>query len=166
MIDQVSREKGVEREILIKALEEAVKAAARKKGVFHRLFSSFSARLKICFTSPALSLREGRNESFPFAIIFGALSKSAKKSRLRNLYAVNIPNSKTRPWRRTLERNDWLNWLPRESGRLALRSIATIRSVSMTLAISISIGHRVVQASHEAQNQTEGDSRSVESWPK
>ncbi|NQT56014.1 MAG: transcription termination/antitermination protein NusA [Desulfobacteraceae bacterium] len=31
MIDQVSREKGVEREILIKALEEAVKAAARKK---------------------------------------------------------------------------------------------------------------------------------------
>ena len=31
MIDQVSREKGVEREVLIKALEEAVKAAARKK---------------------------------------------------------------------------------------------------------------------------------------
>ncbi len=31
MIDQVSREKGVERETLISALEEAVKAAARKK---------------------------------------------------------------------------------------------------------------------------------------
>ena len=31
MIDQVIREKGVEREVLIKALEEAVKAAARKK---------------------------------------------------------------------------------------------------------------------------------------
>ncbi len=31
MIDQVSREKGVEPEILIKALEEAVRAAARKK---------------------------------------------------------------------------------------------------------------------------------------
>lgn len=31
MIDQVSREKGVEREVLIGALEEAVKAAARKK---------------------------------------------------------------------------------------------------------------------------------------
>ena len=31
MIDQVSREKGVEREVLISALEEAVKAAARKK---------------------------------------------------------------------------------------------------------------------------------------
>lgn len=31
MIDQVSREKGVEPDILIKALEEAVKAAARKK---------------------------------------------------------------------------------------------------------------------------------------
>jgi transcription termination/antitermination protein NusA len=31
MIDQVSREKGVEREVLIKAREEAVKAAARKK---------------------------------------------------------------------------------------------------------------------------------------
>lgn len=31
MIEQVSREKGVEQELLIKALEEAVKAAARKK---------------------------------------------------------------------------------------------------------------------------------------
>lgn len=31
MIEQVSREKGVEQEVLIKALEEAVKAAARKK---------------------------------------------------------------------------------------------------------------------------------------
>jgi N utilization substance protein A len=31
MVDQVSREKGVEREVLIGALEEAVKAAARKK---------------------------------------------------------------------------------------------------------------------------------------
>ena len=31
MIDQVSREKGVEREVLIKTLEEAVRAAARKK---------------------------------------------------------------------------------------------------------------------------------------
>ena len=31
MIDQVSREKGVERDVLISALEEAVKAAARKK---------------------------------------------------------------------------------------------------------------------------------------
>ncbi|HUU79819.1 MAG TPA: transcription termination factor NusA [Acidobacteriota bacterium] len=31
MVDQVSREKGVEREVLIKALEEAVRAAARKK---------------------------------------------------------------------------------------------------------------------------------------
>ncbi len=31
MIDQVGREKGVEREVLISALEEAVKAAARKK---------------------------------------------------------------------------------------------------------------------------------------
>ena len=31
MIDQVSREKGVEREVLVNALEEAVKAAARKK---------------------------------------------------------------------------------------------------------------------------------------
>ncbi|RLC31283.1 MAG: transcription termination/antitermination protein NusA [Deltaproteobacteria bacterium] len=31
MIDQVSREKGVEREVLISSLEEAVKAAARKK---------------------------------------------------------------------------------------------------------------------------------------
>ena len=31
VIDQVSREKGVEREILIKTIEEAVKAAARKK---------------------------------------------------------------------------------------------------------------------------------------
>ena len=31
MVDQVSREKGVEREVLIGALEESVKAAARKK---------------------------------------------------------------------------------------------------------------------------------------
>jgi N utilization substance protein A len=31
MIDQVSREKGVDRDVLIKALEEAVKTAARKK---------------------------------------------------------------------------------------------------------------------------------------
>ena len=31
MIEQVSREKGVERDVLISALEEAVKAAARKK---------------------------------------------------------------------------------------------------------------------------------------
>ena len=31
VIDQVSREKGVEREVLIKTIEEAVKAAARKK---------------------------------------------------------------------------------------------------------------------------------------
>ncbi len=31
MVDQVSREKGVERDVLINALEEAVKAAARKK---------------------------------------------------------------------------------------------------------------------------------------
>jgi N utilization substance protein A len=31
MIDQVSREKGVERDVLIRALEEAVRAAARKK---------------------------------------------------------------------------------------------------------------------------------------
>ena len=31
MIDQVNREKGVDRDVLIQALEEAVKAAARKK---------------------------------------------------------------------------------------------------------------------------------------
>ncbi|HIC85348.1 MAG TPA: transcription termination/antitermination protein NusA, partial [Desulfobacterales bacterium] len=31
MIDQVSREKGIDAEILIQALEEAVKAAARKR---------------------------------------------------------------------------------------------------------------------------------------
>jgi N utilization substance protein A len=31
MIDQVSREKAVEQDVLVKALEEAVKAAARKK---------------------------------------------------------------------------------------------------------------------------------------
>ena len=31
VIDQVSREKGVEREVLIKTLEEAVRVAARKK---------------------------------------------------------------------------------------------------------------------------------------
>ena len=31
VIDQVSREKGLDREVLIKTLEEAVKAAARKK---------------------------------------------------------------------------------------------------------------------------------------
>ena len=31
MIEQVSREKSVERDVLIKALEEAVRAAARKK---------------------------------------------------------------------------------------------------------------------------------------
>jgi N utilization substance protein A len=38
MIDQVSREKGVDRQILIKALEEAVKAAAKKKfGPEHEL---------------------------------------------------------------------------------------------------------------------------------
>ena len=31
MIDQVNREKGVDRDVLIKALEEAVRAAARKE---------------------------------------------------------------------------------------------------------------------------------------
>ena len=31
VVDQVSRDKGIDREILIKALEEALKSAARKK---------------------------------------------------------------------------------------------------------------------------------------
>ena len=46
MIDQVSREKGVDREVLIKALEEAVKAAAKKKfGPDHDLEVSFSEEM-------------------------------------------------------------------------------------------------------------------------
>ncbi len=46
MIDQVSREKGVERDVLIGALEEAVKAAARKKyGPDYDLEVSFNEEL-------------------------------------------------------------------------------------------------------------------------
>jgi transcription termination/antitermination protein NusA len=46
MIDQVSREKGVEREVLINALEEAVKAAARRKyGPEYDLEVSFNEEL-------------------------------------------------------------------------------------------------------------------------
>ena len=46
MIDQVSREKSVERDVLIKALEEAVRAAARKKyGPDYDLEVSFNEQL-------------------------------------------------------------------------------------------------------------------------
>ncbi|MDY6973003.1 MAG: NusA N-terminal domain-containing protein, partial [Thermodesulfobacteriota bacterium] len=46
IIDQVSREKGVEREVLISSLEEAVKAAARKKhGQDYDLEVSFNEEL-------------------------------------------------------------------------------------------------------------------------
>ena len=46
MVDQVSREKGVERDVLIKALEEAVRAAARKKyGPDYDLEVSFNDEL-------------------------------------------------------------------------------------------------------------------------
>lgn len=46
MIDQVSREKGVDRQILIKALEEAVKAAAKKKlGQDHDLEVNYNEEL-------------------------------------------------------------------------------------------------------------------------
>jgi len=46
MIDQVSREKGVDRQVLIKALEEAVRAAAKKKlGHEHELEVSFDEEL-------------------------------------------------------------------------------------------------------------------------
>ncbi len=46
MIEQVSREKGVERDILINALEEAVKAAARKKlGPDYDLEASYNEEL-------------------------------------------------------------------------------------------------------------------------
>lgn len=46
MVDQVSREKGVERDVLIKALEEAVRAAARKKyGPDYDLEVSFNEEL-------------------------------------------------------------------------------------------------------------------------
>ncbi|MBW1729958.1 MAG: transcription termination/antitermination protein NusA [Deltaproteobacteria bacterium] len=46
MIDQVSREKGLEQEVLIKALEEAVKTAARKKfGADRDLEVSFNPEL-------------------------------------------------------------------------------------------------------------------------
>ena len=46
VIDQVSREKGVEREVLIKTIEEAVKAAARKKlGQNYELEVSFNEEM-------------------------------------------------------------------------------------------------------------------------
>jgi N utilization substance protein A len=46
MIDLVSREKGVERDVLLRALEEAVKAAAKKKfGLDHDLEVSFNEEL-------------------------------------------------------------------------------------------------------------------------
>lgn len=46
MIDQVSREKGVEREVLIGALEDAVRTAAKKKfGLDHELEVSFNEEL-------------------------------------------------------------------------------------------------------------------------
>jgi len=46
MIDQVSREKGVDRQVLIRALEEAVRAAAKKKlGHEHELEVSFDEEL-------------------------------------------------------------------------------------------------------------------------
>ncbi len=46
MIEQVSREKGVEQEVLIKALEEAVKAAAKKKlGPDYELEAHFNEEL-------------------------------------------------------------------------------------------------------------------------
>lgn len=46
MIDQVSREKGVERDVLIGALEDAVKTAAKKKfGLDHELEVSFNEEL-------------------------------------------------------------------------------------------------------------------------
>jgi N utilization substance protein A len=46
MIDQVSREKGVDRDVLIKALEEAVKTAARKKyGQEYEMEASYNDEL-------------------------------------------------------------------------------------------------------------------------
>ena len=43
VIDQVSREKGVDREILIQTLEEAVRAAAKKRlGIEHDLEVNFN----------------------------------------------------------------------------------------------------------------------------
>ena len=74
MIDQVSREKGVEKEVLISALEEAVKAAARKKyGQDYDLEVSFNEALgevevfefkevveKVTMEHLQVSLEEGR----------------------------------------------------------------------------------------------------------
>ena len=64
-----------------------------------------------------------------------------------------MPISNTRPCRRTLPRKLRLNCLPWASGTATLRSMAIIRRASITAAMSIPIGQRVVQASHEAHSQ-------------
>ena len=51
------------------------------------------------------------------------------------------------------------------SGTAALRSTAIIRRVSITAAMSMPIGHRVVQASHDAQSQIARDCRVASSCP-
>jgi len=75
MIDQVSREKGIDAEILIQALEEAVKAAARKRyGLERDIEVSFNEELgeievfefkevveKVTDPHRQVSLEEGRN---------------------------------------------------------------------------------------------------------
>ena len=47
-----------------------------------------------------------------------------------------------------------------------MRSIASIRKASITAAMSMSIGHRVVQAWHEAHSQIACDWSTPSSWPR
>ena len=65
-----------------------------------------------------------------------------------------MPTSNTRPWRRTLPRNERLNCLPRRVGHgdLAARRPSSAARPSRA-AMSMPIGQRVVQASHEAHSQ-------------
>ena len=76
-----------------------------------------------------------------------------------------MPTSNTRPWWRTLPRKLRLNCLPWPSGTATFRSTASIRSASITAAISMPIGQRVVQASHEAHSQMACDSSTSASAP-
>ena len=77
-----------------------------------------------------------------------------------------MPISNTRPCRRTLPRKLRLNCLPWASGTATLRSMAIIRRASITAAMSMPIGQRVVQASHEAHSQIACDPSTSASAPR
>ena len=129
-------------------------AATGKEGVFHRFFSSSSARSEdLAAPRAALPLRLGSRRELALGQHLRGLVRIGEQIAAAELVGDHHPQLEHAAMAANAVKKGRLNCSPRASARATLRSTAIMRSVSMTAAMSISIGQRVVQASHEAHSQ-------------